>query len=168
MNASGASKGASEQLKAARGECLQFLKAVCAEPGEACILWPFGRQSGGYGVLTVEGRYTTAHRHALMLYAGPPDDPKADAAHEPSLCHNRLCVNPLHLRWASRKENCADRHLDGTHYCGEQNPFARLTEEAVKRIRADPRPAPAIAEELGIHPSTIHYVRRGETWSHVP
>ena len=149
------------------GAALQFLKDLVANPPGNCVPWPFGKQSGGYGAVEIDGRKVTASRASLELYAGPPDDPKADAAHEPGLCHSRDCVNPLHLRWASRRENCADRHQDGTHFRGERNPVARLTENAVRMIRADPRPAPAIAQELGVHPATIHYVRRGDTWSHV-
>lgn len=68
--------------------------------------WPWiGAQTKGiarYGHLRVGPKtWMKAHRFVLALFTGClPDD--QDAAHE---CHNKLCVNPSHLKWEGHKEN---------------------------------------------------------------
>lgn len=73
-----------------------------------CIIWG-GNTSGyaprQYGVLTFKGGRRFAHRVAYELRYGPI--PRSmDIDHR---CHVRLCVNPDHLRLASRKQNLEHR-----------------------------------------------------------
>ena len=77
-----------------------------------CILWTADDDPSGYGPrLSLYGHTMSAARYALILATGI-NPAGLDVAHGP--CHNRLCVNPLHLRWATRRENAADRRRDGT------------------------------------------------------
>lgn len=70
-----------------------------------CLLWEYSLDSSGYGRVTVNGAQTLAHRHAYMEAHGPiPDGMLVD-----HVCHNRTCVNPEHLRMATRQQNNANR-----------------------------------------------------------
>lgn len=67
-----------------------------------CIIWTGGRcRSGQYGSMWHQGRTKRAHRVAWELANGPiPHGLVID--HK---CHVFLCVNPAHLRLATRKQN---------------------------------------------------------------
>lgn len=53
-------------------------------------------------------RNLLATRVSLEVFVGSPPE-GAEAAHDPVLCLHTDCVNPAHLRWASREENEADK-----------------------------------------------------------
>ena len=66
-----------------------------------CWLWRAGKDTGGYGVITVQRRKTKAHRFAYELLVGPiPKGLQID-----HLCRVRNCVNPAHLEPVSQREN---------------------------------------------------------------
>lgn len=147
------------------GAPLAFLRAASIGSTDECILWPFGTAGGGYGVLWVDGRNTYAHRHVLDLAGVAPADPSMEVAHAPGICHNPACVNPRHLRWATRVENHADKLIDGTHRRGERNTGAKLTNATADAIRNDPRGHTAVAREKGVSPSTIGRIRRMQSYT---
>lgn len=101
---------------------ISFLKKIIAAPHEdCCIEWPFS-QKNGYGELRFGGMKQTSHRVSLLLAKGEPPVSGMVAAHAPSGCHNPLCVNPLHLRWATYSENARDMLIDGTSRRGSDGP----------------------------------------------
>ena len=60
----------------------------------------------GYGIqVMVDGRRTHPHRLVLIGTQGPP----AVGEETDHLCHNRACVRPTHLRWATHLENARTR-----------------------------------------------------------
>jgi hypothetical protein len=87
------------------------------------------------------------------------------AAHAPGICHNRACVNPHHLRWATIAENHADKIIDGTHARGERHPMVKLTAADVLAIRSSDRRGRALASEFGVHEATISDIRTRKTWA---
>jgi hypothetical protein len=97
------------------GEALRFVEYAVAAEATECIPWPYATNIHGYGVVRRDGRLIHAHRLALQLASGITPHRDMDAAHAPLICHNRICINPKHLRWATRSENLADKALDGTH-----------------------------------------------------
>lgn len=93
---------------------MQFATAAATHDEPGCLLWPYKQNGHGYGSLWVNGSAIQAHRFVLRLAKGDPPDESYEAAHAPLICHNRLCVNPAHLRWATRSANQRDRSLDDT------------------------------------------------------
>jgi hypothetical protein len=60
---------------------------------------------GGYGQISDRGRPHVAHRLSYEWANGPiPDGMVVD-----HMCHNRLCVNPGHLRAITQKQNTENR-----------------------------------------------------------
>src|SRR3990167_1466998 len=76
---------------------------------DAC--WPWRGKIGkryGYGVIErrVAGKAKGFRPHAIACATRHgPRPPRLDTAHS---CHNPPCCNPMHLRWATRKENMED------------------------------------------------------------
>lgn len=82
----------------------RFFKRV--DKTESCWVWA-GTKRGSYGIFSPSGpgpasaRRMAAHRFSYEAHTGPiPDGMVID-----HICHNKLCVNPGHLREATRTEN---------------------------------------------------------------
>jgi hypothetical protein len=148
-----------------------FVNRAATHRGEGCLIWPHAIASNGYGRVWIDGVSHQAHRLVLELAAGPPPAPDLVAAHAPLVCHNRRCVNPAHLRWATRSENAVDTVLDGTagkvRLPGSFNPASKLTESQVLAIRSDPRMGHVVAAEMGVSKQLVSRIRRRECWEHV-
>lgn len=72
---------------------------------ESCWLWSGTVCKDGYGELSIGGKRTRAHRYSWQLRFGQiPDGIEID--HQ---CRVRSCVNPDHLRLATRKQNSENR-----------------------------------------------------------
>lgn len=82
-------------------------------------------------------------------------------AHLPVVCHNKACVNPIHLREATRSENTLDKHLDGTMN-------TTLTAQKVLEIRASNKSQNDLAIQYGVKRDTISKIVNRITWKHLP
>lgn len=161
--------GSMDARKRPNGEALIYLNEVALlHDSDDCLLWPFVRSSNGYAHLTIDGKTLLAHRLVCEAANGAPQGRRNFAAHG---CGNGHlgCVNRRHLRWATPKENQADRKLHGTDVKGVNHPSARLSEDDVREIR---RAVPAcsqkqLAARFGVHKATIQGVVSGRYWSHV-
>ena len=71
-----------------------------------CIEWTGYVTPHGYGMFSIEGRRTMAHRVAWMFAYGewPPAWPASGMVLHHT-CSNRRCVNPEHLRLITHEEN---------------------------------------------------------------
>ena len=81
------------------------------EPNTGCFIWlAWGDGSArNRPRVMVGGRKTTVARKVCEEAYGPPPTPKHDTAHNtPNGCVGGSCVNPDHLRWATRSENMLD------------------------------------------------------------
>ena len=66
-----------------------------------CWEWTAAVNENGYGLFGIKGRHIRVHRWSYEQANGPIPK-KHDIDH---ICGNRLCVNPAHLRDATRKQN---------------------------------------------------------------
>lgn len=149
------------------GKGLAFLKEVALFwQSSDCLDWPFAKANYGYGEIWVAGRKRIAHRIVCEMAYGPPAAEKNDAAHS---CCNRLCVNPRHLRWASRSENVADSRAHGTMVRGERSVHAKLTEQQVREILSLKGQASQteIGARFGVSRRSVNSILRRETWRHI-
>ena len=81
---------------------------------DSCLAWPFGRTSKGYGKIWVDGKTHLVSRLACAHAHGEAPTLTHEAAHSCGKGHEG-CVNPHHLRWATRTENFADKIIHGTN-----------------------------------------------------
>lgn len=71
--------------------------------GEGCWTWTGALTGNGYGLFRVADKPTNvrAHRYSYAIANGPIPD----GMHIDHVCRNRACVNPTHLRLATKKQN---------------------------------------------------------------
>jgi hypothetical protein len=143
---------------------VKFLERVLQNVTDACVLWPFAVVRGGYGHTHTEGTTHLVHRLVCERAHGVAPFEGAEAAHS---CGVAACINPRHIRWATPKQNAADKRLHGTWIHGEQISSAKLTKRAVQVIRASRLSNAELGRVFGVYRHTIRSVRLGRSWSHV-
>lgn len=161
-------RGGALRPRAPKGSIEQWIETVALPyVGDDCLMWPFGKISKGYGAIHIEGRITTASREICARAHGSPINPTDDAAHS---CGNGHfgCVNPKHLRWASRAENMADKADHGTDPRGQRNPSSKLCPKDVDLIRRLKGEVPqrAVCERFSISQATVSQIQNDRTWRH--
>lgn len=138
-------------------------------PENECWEWPIGKDQDGYGLIQFAKRQMRAHIVSYTIHHGPVPDHML-VLHDPLLCNNASCVNPKHLRVGSNAENMRDRVAAKTHAAGERNGRSRLTEQAVRQIRAqhaDGETMAALARDRGVSERTIFGIIYRQTWKHI-
>ncbi len=138
----------------------EFMQHVSPEPNSGCWLWAGAVDTGGYGAVKWNGRFTTAHRKSYELHIGPiPEGLYLD-----HLCRVRCCVNPKHVEPVTNSENCkrgksgefnrSKSHCPSGHEYTPENTYhsvrrngwkrrqcATCVKDRQKRLRACPRSA---------------------------
>lgn len=118
-----------------RGMPQQFLATAVAYKGDDCLVWPYSRNAQGYGKIKAGGKNFVVSRLVCEMAYGPAPSPDHVAAH--SCWNGHLgCVNPNHLRWATRAENSSDMVASGRSCRGSRNVQAKLSDENVRTIRS--------------------------------
>jgi hypothetical protein len=114
-----------------------------------CWIWGHVIRKDGYGQDVRDGRVTTAHVSMYEELVGPiPDGLQID-----HLCRVRACINPDHLEPVTPAENT------------RRGNTAKLTMADAEAIRASSAPHTVLANEYGVHPTTIYRVRTRELWA---
>ena len=149
-----------------KGAPLKWLEQFLATTAtDDCVSWPFGRAAAGYGVVyDNDGKHWGVHRLVCVRMHGEPENQRFHAAHA---CGNHECINPRHLRWATRAENEADKISPGRSNRGDQRGCAKVTVAQVKIIRASiwtKDQEKSLAMEFGVTPSTIRQISKGKSW----
>lgn len=145
------------------GEPQEWLLAHVNHSGEDCLIWPFAKKDDGYAHMSGGER---AHRVMCRLAHGAPPSQLYIAAHS---CGNGHlgCIHPGHLRWATKKDNQADRILHGTSSRGENSPHAKLTTADVLSIRrriGQGDMGKVIAADFGISQQELSGIKHGRSW----
>lgn len=142
-----------------------FREVALSYVGSDCPSWPFAKSENGYGVVRFDGRQQIVSRLVCEMVNGPPPTSKHEAAHTCGNGH-KGCFNPRHLVWKTHLENEADKVVHGTVNRGERHGNSRLTEDQVRAIAAlkGQRSQSKIAEQFGIHRSTVSDIHRGRRW----
>lgn len=127
--------------------------------------------AGLYPAVTLYGesgeKKVCVHVLVCTAFHGPRPSDKHEVAHGDGNPANCRWDN---LRWATSKENNADKKRHGTHRVGEENHAARLSEEDVLAIReaaASGARDVEIAEKFGTTHSNVRSIRIQQSWKHV-
>lgn len=147
---------------------VEFMLAATKTQTDACILWPFSINHGGYARIRIDGIEHRVHRLVCEKIHGPCPQDCRDAAHR---CGNRKCINWKHLYWASRSKNAMDEIEHGTDNRGEKHAKAVLTQERVRFLRAAYRTGQNISEiarQWGVNIHTATNAARSRTWKWLP
>lgn len=154
--------------KAYKGEAKSFLIQSLKRkkwPLKICVHWPFAVNSDGYGRVNWDGVNSHVSRLICESFHGAALDKKMQVAHS---CGERSCINPRHLRWATKKENEADKKIHGTVGAarGENNASSKLKPLDIFAIRkAKGREFLKItAKRFGVHLSVVSKIQRGALW----
>lgn len=136
----------------------RFFAKVELYPVTGCHVWT-GAKSRGYGVIRVTAQLFRAHRIALAL-AGIKIPRGKLGLHK---CHNRACVNVLHLYVGTQSQNVVDAvRARSLHNL-------KLTPETVRVIRklAQTWRHVDLARQFNVTQSEIYHVVRRDLWRHV-
>lgn len=104
------------------------------------------------------------HRVVAMVFIGPAPSPQHHVAHNDGNFRNNHVSN---LRWATPKENNADKRLHGTYQLGSETSCAKLDENAVRFIRQSDLSGLELAAMFGVTRRAVDRARNGESWPHV-
>ena len=149
------------------GAAQKFFESLFELDTRECVIWPFARDRAGYPKITADGTIRNVGNAICRRLYGPPEGDQTDSAHS---CGNGRegCVNPAHLRWATRAENMADSVRLRKMPRGERHHAAKLTDTAVRGIRtaiAKGQTDVAIAKQIGVTVTAIRLIRIGKTWA---
>lgn len=151
----------------------RFHEKIITSKETGCWLWKGSLNNKGYGWININRKATLAHRVSWILKNGEIP-PNMKVLHK---CDIRNCVNPDHLFLGTLKDNmqdCSDKgrlSINWPRYKGEQHKMSKLTESAVKEIRASRNIngyGDLLANKYGVNRQTIYDIARGKYWNHVP
>lgn len=150
------------------GAPMKWIEEVAlASNTDECVIWPFGK-AAGYGSVRVGNVAEGVHRIVCRRANGEPPVGKPEAAHS---CGERACCNPRHLRWATPRENCADKKIHGTQPVGERVGGAKFKDSDViemRRLRKCGLTFQEISDQFDHDIGATRRIIIGETWAHLP
>ena len=136
-----------------------------------CHIWTGRVNAKGYGMFGFSDQEERAHRVAFFLAEGRWPDPFG--LHH---CDNPPCVRRSHLFEGTIRDNTIDMVSKGRHWMiahperilsGEANGFSKLTEAAVREIRASNETLIVLARRFNVTEANVSMVRLRKTWKHV-
>lgn len=141
-----------------------YQKVKVGKPNE-CWEWQGATIQNGYGQIGKGSKVYYAHRISYELHHGPIPE----GMYVCHSCDNRRCVNPNHL-WVG---TAADNMMDASQknrlnpVCGEASHHAKLTSDAVIRLRTGQMAREEAIRAFGVNSEAIRLVLRGKTWKHL-
>ena len=138
----------------------------CKRQSDGCWEWQRGKDSCGYGILSINSKMKKATRHAWEITHGAIPDGLC-VLHT---CDNPSCINPDHLFLGTQKDNAIDRTIKGrtARNYGESNGRAKITAEDADNIRFIYRRGDAtqceLADKYGISQVQIGRILQDKFW----
>jgi hypothetical protein len=116
----------------------------------------------------LHGKFHLVPRLVLMAFVGPcPDGMECCHFPDRDTSNNRLS----NLRWDTHASNLADKRIHGTCPLGSMCHQSKLTEDAVKFIRAEyGKPGVSLASlgrRFGVTAKSVHQVVQRKSWTHI-
>jgi len=153
-----------------RKQLIRFWAKVCIKNQDECWEWVAGKNSSGYGRVSLNHQSFGAHRVSYFLrYQKDPG--------ELCVCHtcdNPKCVNPSHLWLGSFKDDMQDMTKKGRgripHLKGSQCGASKLTDQQVLDIRAyhvQGTSQRALSRQYKVVPQTVNDIIHRKTWAHI-
>lgn len=135
-----------------------------AQAGRMCTPRPGW---GGYPTVTLTKSGTKRFVHRLVAEAFLGPCPPGHEVHHKN--HDRQDPSASNLQYVTRAQNIAHAKQAGRlrRLRGEENPHAKLNEDQVRSIRAEPGTLRAIAAKYGISHRTVERIRKGQKWAHI-
>jgi hypothetical protein len=147
-----------------RDSAIRRLEIASVPQSNGCIIFTGNAGHSGYGQIGGNPRPMSAHRLAYEVRHGVRLTPDQIICH---VCDVRVCVNPEHMFVGTRGDNCRDMARKGRAAKGENHSQAKLTNEKVLQIRADPRNHSQTALAFGVTRTAISAIRNRKLWGHI-
>lgn len=117
----------------------------------------------------LDGKKRSVHRLVCRAFHGDAPSLMHEVAHNNGNPANNAAGN---VRWATHKENCADKKLHGTENPprGEKQGRSKLRADQVKEIRRRidcGEGVMAISREFRVSHGAIGLIKSGRNWAHV-
>lgn len=136
----------------------KVLKPKANNQGYLCLILRMDR----------EKKYALVHRLVAIAFISEQPGIGYEVAHNNGDC---LRNHFLNLRWATGKENQADRIAHGTSNQGQRHGMSKLTDVQVVEIKArlvrERITQTALGAEYGISRTQISAIARGKEWKHL-
>lgn len=142
----------------------RFWQNVTISDSACCWEWK-GALRNGYGVFSVNGKITYAHRYSYKLVYNQIKEGLC-VLHK---CNNRLCVNPSHLYIGTKQDNANDKVNSNRQIKGGQSKLSKLTEQQVREIKEykGKLSLRKIANLYKVHHWTIGRILNNINWKHL-
>jgi hypothetical protein len=154
-----------ERRRAEAGAPERFLESAFKHNSDECLFWPYSTK-GGYARISLNhGIGQNVCRIICQRVYGLAPTNKHEAAHS---CGNGHvgCINPRHLRWATPKENGADKKRHGTGPRGARSAFNKVSEDQVRTIVSleGRMSRKELADHFNVHCTTVDAILSGKSW----
>lgn len=140
----------------------RFMEKV-KKTDSGCWEWQAFCMPNGYGLFSIQGSNSLAHRVSYQLFVAAPD-PMMDVMHS---CDNPKCVNPAHLSLGSRTDNMQDARKKGRSAIGEKHGHSKLTAVQVLEIRDAAGQQREIAKAYAVSQATVSDIKVRRKWAHL-